>query len=67
VANVGPFGGQDLDFLAAMGRENHEEFGAVRSLVRATVYRASLSWWSPERLSRTRMVWPLERGWGGAN
>ena len=36
----------------------------VRSLVRATVYRASLSWWSPERLSRTRMVWPLEAGMG---
>jgi hypothetical protein len=28
VAGVGPFGGQDLDFLAGMGRENHEECGA---------------------------------------
>jgi pimeloyl-ACP methyl ester carboxylesterase len=29
VAGVGPFGAQDLDFLAGMGRENHEEFGAA--------------------------------------
>jgi len=29
VAGVGPFGGQDLDFLAGMGRENHEEFGGT--------------------------------------
>jgi pimeloyl-ACP methyl ester carboxylesterase len=29
VAGVGPFGAQGLDFLAGMGRENHEEFGAA--------------------------------------
>jgi pimeloyl-ACP methyl ester carboxylesterase len=29
VAGVGPFGAQDLDFLAGMGRENHEEFRAA--------------------------------------
>ena len=29
VAGVGPFGAQDLDFLAGMGRENLEEFGAA--------------------------------------
>jgi pimeloyl-ACP methyl ester carboxylesterase len=29
VAGVGPFGAQDLHFLAGMGRENHEEFGAA--------------------------------------
>src|SRR5215212_11479151 len=29
VAGVGPFGAQDLHFLAGMGRENHEEFGAT--------------------------------------
>jgi pimeloyl-ACP methyl ester carboxylesterase len=29
VAGVGPFGAQDLDFLAGMGRENHKEFGAA--------------------------------------
>jgi hypothetical protein len=39
---------------------------SVRSLVRTTVYRAWLSWRSPERLSRTRMVWPLEAGMGAA-
>jgi pimeloyl-ACP methyl ester carboxylesterase len=29
VAGAGPFGAEDLDFLAGMGRENHEEFGAA--------------------------------------
>ncbi|HEU4398107.1 MAG TPA: alpha/beta fold hydrolase [Actinomycetota bacterium] len=29
VAGVGPFGGEGLDFLEGMGRENHEEFGAA--------------------------------------
>jgi pimeloyl-ACP methyl ester carboxylesterase len=29
VAGIGPFGAQDLDFLAGMGRENHQEFGAA--------------------------------------
>ena len=40
--------------------------GSVRSLVRATVYRAWLSWRSPDRLSRTRTVWPEEAGIGAA-
>ena len=29
LAGVGPFGAPDLDFLAGMGPENHEEFGAA--------------------------------------
>ena len=29
VAGVAPFGADGLDFLAGMGRENHEEFGAA--------------------------------------
>lgn len=29
IASVGPFGATGLDFLAGMGRENHEEFGAA--------------------------------------
>jgi pimeloyl-ACP methyl ester carboxylesterase len=29
IAGVGPFGADDLDFLAGMGEENHEEFGAA--------------------------------------
>jgi pimeloyl-ACP methyl ester carboxylesterase len=31
VAGVGPFGAEDLDFLAGMARENHEEFGAAQA------------------------------------
>jgi pimeloyl-ACP methyl ester carboxylesterase len=29
IAGVAPFGAEGLDFLAGMGRENHEEFGAA--------------------------------------
>jgi pimeloyl-ACP methyl ester carboxylesterase len=29
LAGVGPFGAEGLDFLAGMGQENHEEFGAA--------------------------------------
>ena len=29
IASVGPFGATGLDFLAGMGQENHEEFGAA--------------------------------------
>ena len=41
VAGVGPFGAQDLDFLAGMGRENLEEFGAA--LAGPAELQASLS------------------------
>jgi pimeloyl-ACP methyl ester carboxylesterase len=40
VAGVGPFGAQGLHFLAGMGRENHEEFGAA--LAGPTALRAYL-------------------------
>lgn len=50
LAGVGPFGAPDLDFLAGMGPENHDEFGA------ATRGEADVRAWLGEHAATFRSV-----------
>jgi pimeloyl-ACP methyl ester carboxylesterase len=51
IAGVGPYRVPDLDFLAGMGQENIEEFGAA--LEGESVLRPLLEAWTPELVANT--------------